>query len=260
MPALSVGKRNGNGNKRILLKGGIFIFILLALGLWYYIYTDTKERQRDMIAFEQDRLIMENVSRVLHESTPRVLYWENFLTSEECDSIVEMAMPDFKRSEVAINKEGKETGHVNDVRTSSGAWLSRHSSVPALKKFTRRVSLWSSISKDHGETIQVLQYDKGQYYKPHYDFFNPIQFKQFLANGGQRVASVLCFLNDVVSGGETVFPLAYLSIKPKKGAAILWFNAYLNGTEDPSSQHGGEPVQEGTKYVIIQWMRQHARY
>ncbi len=62
-------------------------------------------------------------------------------------------------------------------------------------------------------------------------------------------------MNDVEEGGETIFPQVKISVKPKKGAAIIWWNS-INGTLDPASLHGGSPVLKGTKYVAVQWLRE----
>lgn len=50
----------------------------------------------------------------------------------------------------------------------------------------------------------MLRYEPGQKYDPHYDYFLD---KVNTAHGGQRIATVLMYLSDVVKGGETVFPL-----------------------------------------------------
>lgn len=59
--------------------------------------------------------------------------------------------------------------------------------------------LWS----DNGESIQILHYEHGQKYEPHFDYFYD-KINQEL--GGHRVATVLMYLSDVKRGGETVFP------------------------------------------------------
>lgn len=56
---------------------------------------------------------------------------------------------------------------------------------------------------ENGEDIQVLRYEPGQKYDPHYDYFVD---KVNAARGGHRVATVLMYLTDVEKGGETVFP------------------------------------------------------
>ena len=58
---------------------------------------------------------------------------------------------------------------------------------------------------ENGESIQVLRYELGQKYEPHFDyFFDPVNTQQ----GGHRYATVLMYLSDVEEGGETIFPNA----------------------------------------------------
>lgn len=65
-----------------------------------------------------------------------------------------------------------------------------------------------SIS-ENGEDIQVLRYEHGQKYDPHYDYFTD---KVNIARGGHRIATVLMYLTNVTKGGETVFPSAEVCI------------------------------------------------
>jgi prolyl 4-hydroxylase len=55
---------------------------------------------------------------------------------------------------------------------------------------------------DHGGGIQIWHYGVNESYSPHYDFYENIEAKL----GGNRVATVLMYLANVTSGGETVFP------------------------------------------------------
>lgn len=44
---------------------------------------------------------------------------------------------------------------------------------------------------DHGEGLQVLHYEVGQKYEPHFDYF----LDEFnTKNGGQRIATLLMYL------------------------------------------------------------------
>jgi len=168
--------------------------------------------------------------------------------------LVAIAKPMLRRSTVSADKKQKEGNFVDNDRTSNGAWLSRYDPHPAIDTFARRVSEWTAIARNHGEQIQILQYQIGQEYKPHHDYFDPKLYKDALRNGGQRQASVLCFLSDVDEGGETTFPYINTDVKPHKGAAVLWFNLNPDGSLDYKSQHGGKPVLKGIKFAAVQWM------
>ena len=51
--------------------------------------------------------------------------------------------------------------------------------------------IWFYIFTEHGEGLQVLHYEVGQKYDPHYDSFHD-EFNT--KNGGQRIATLLMYL------------------------------------------------------------------
>lgn len=59
------------------------------------------------------------------------------------------------------------------------------------------------MSSENGESIQILHYENGQKYEPHFDFFHDVANQQM---GGHRIATVLMYLSNVEKGGETIFP------------------------------------------------------
>jgi prolyl 4-hydroxylase len=111
---------------------------------------------------------------------------------------------------------------------------------------------------DHGEPIQVLHYTPGAEYKPHHDYFDPVQpgNDRVLAMGGQRVATLIMYLNDVEAGGSTVFPRLGLDVLPRRGAAVYFANTQESGEIDARTLHGGSPVVAGEKWIATKWIRQ----
>src|SRR3546814_8509572 len=61
---------------------------------------------------------------------------------------------------------------------------------------------------ENGEAIQILRYGVGAQYKPHHDYFDPDWSGSAgpLKRGGQRVASLVMYLNTPERGGTTTFP------------------------------------------------------
>lgn len=70
---------------------------------------------------------------------------------------------------------------------------------------------------------KVGRYYTNQKYANHWDAFdlNTEDGRRFAQNGGQRVCTVLVYLNDVMSGGCTSFPRLSLRVQPKKGALVF---------------------------------------
>ncbi|KAK9159744.1 hypothetical protein Syun_006085 [Stephania yunnanensis] len=160
-------------------------------------------------------------------------------------------------------------GIKSDVRTSSGMFLNHEErKYPLIKAIEKRISVFSQIPVENGELIQVLRYEKSQFYKPHHDYFSDT-FN--LKRGGQRIATMLMYLSDNVEGGETYFPMAGdgdcfcggklvrgLSVKPVQGDAVLFWSMGLDGQSDVNSIHGGCEVLSGEKWSATKWMRQKA--
>ncbi|KAK9146801.1 hypothetical protein Sjap_006704 [Stephania japonica] len=200
---------------------------------------------------------------------PRAFVYEGFLTDEECDHLISLAKSELKRSAVADNESGKSK--LSEVRTSSGMFINKGKD-PIVAGIEDKIAAWTFLPKDNGEDIQVLRYEPGQKYEPHYDYFAD---KVNIARGGHRIATVLMYLSDVAKGGETVFPQAEvesprrrelvtddlsdcakkgIAVKPRKGDALLFFSLLPSATPDPNSLHAGCPVIEGEKWSATKWI------
>jgi prolyl 4-hydroxylase len=115
-----------------------------------------------------------------------------------------------------------------------------------------------NLPVENGEGLQILHYHTGGQYTPHYDYFAPSDpgSATHIANGGQRVSSLVMYLNDVEDGGATVFPELRLTVGPKKGSGVYFEYCNSRNELDPLSLHGGTPVLKGEKWVATKWMRQ----
>jgi prolyl 4-hydroxylase len=79
--------------------------------------------------------------------------------------------------------------------------------------------------------------------------------QRFAANGGQRIVTVLIYLNDVAQGGHTRFPALNLEVQPREGMALIFFPATIDGLLDKMALHAAMPAID-TKYVSQVWIRQ----
>lgn len=192
---------------------------------------------------------------VMHMRLPRVVVLDGLLTAQECEAIIALARPRMKRS-LTINSKSAEGGdEVNDDRTSEGMFFERgeHPVVAALE---RRIAHLLNWPLENGEGLQVLRYGPGAEYKPHYDYFEPglPSTPALLRRGGQRVGTMLVYLNTPDNGGGTIFPNANLEIAAQQGMAV--FFSYDRPHPVSQSLHGGSPVIKGEKWVATKWLRE----
>ncbi len=184
---------------------------------------------------------------------PRVIVLGGFLSDAECDQIVALAKPRMARSETVDNLTGGS--EVNVARTSRGMFFER-GETGVIDKVEKRIAALLDWPVQNGEGLQVLHYQPGAEYKPHYDYFDPVHpgSAPILKRGGQRVGTVLMYLNTPKKGGGTTFPDVGFEVAPIKGNAV--FFSYDRAHVNTKSLHGGAPVIEGEKWVATKWLRE----
>ena len=184
---------------------------------------------------------------------PRVVVLSNLLSDAECDEIIALAQQRLSRSETVQTQTG--SSEVNESRTSDGMFFGR-GEHPVCARLEARIAALLHWPLENGEGLQVLRYRPGAEYKPHYDYFDPAQpgTPSILKRGGQRVASLVCYLNTPARGGATTFPDVQFEVAPIKGNAV--FFSYDRPHPMTRTLHGGAPVLEGEKWVATKWMRE----
>lgn len=124
------------------------------------------------------------------------------------------------------------------------------------------------------EAPTVIRYEPGQILAPHYDANRSAETED--ANrGGQTLATLLVYLNEVEKGGLTRFGKISASsvicqsdkinmfddgydkvvIKPKRGDALLFFPADRSGQFDPRTEHEGMAAID-EKWIARIWKHQ----
>ena len=188
---------------------------------------------------------------------PRVILFGDLLAAEECDALIAASRVKLTRSTVVDPKTGAYNAHPD--RTSSGTHFERAENE-VIARLERRISELVAVPIENGEPIQVLRYLPGAEYKPHWDYFDPSHpgNAKVLALGGQRVATLVMYLNDVESGGSTVFPEIGLDVLPRRGNAVYFAYATEDGQLDRRTLHGGSPVIAGEKWIATKWLREAA--
>ncbi|MGY0557260.1 2OG-Fe(II) oxygenase [Lysobacter sp. A421] len=184
---------------------------------------------------------------------PRVIVFGGLLGDDECDELVEMSRPKLKRSTVLDPDSGGDEVHVD--RTSAGTFFPRGGN-PLCKRIEARIAALLDWPLENGEALQILRYGPGAQYRPHHDYLDPAWpgSAASLARGGQRVGSLVMYLNTPQRGGATTFPEANLEVAAVKGNAV--FFSYDRPHPMTRSLHAGAPVVEGEKWIATKWLRE----
>jgi prolyl 4-hydroxylase len=180
---------------------------------------------------------------------PRLVH--GILNKNECDYIINKANTSFSRSSV-IGVDGP-----SDTRTSETAWISKND--PVAQKILAHACSLTGKPFENTEDLQVVRYKPGTFYKAHHDACcEEDEFcSKFENQGGQRVGTLLIYLNDDFTDGETHFPdFGDLKLKAPPGSAIF-FEPLGDGDKcHPKALHAGLPISTGTKYVCNAWVRE----
>nr|WP_307727930.1 2OG-Fe(II) oxygenase [Massilia terrae] len=186
---------------------------------------------------------------------PATAVLDNVLDPDECEQLVALARPRLAPSTIVDPASGKDTMSMN--RNSEGMFF-RLEENALVARIDRRLSTLMRLPVEQGEGLQVLRYAVGAASAPHFDFLMPVNEanRQSIARSGQRVATMVIYLNDVDEGGETVFPEAGFASAPRKGSAVYFEYCNRDGQLDPLSLHAGAAPASGEKWVLTKWMRQ----
>lgn len=184
--------------------------------------------------------------------TPRVAVLEQFVPQSFCDWIIRRAEPKLQ----AARLKGTPNGAMASHRTSSGAGFSLVESDLILQMVNGRIADAIGVPLHHQEPSNVLRYKPGEEYKPHFDFITESEGnRRELAAVGQRVCTLLIYLNDGYEGGETEFPALQWKYKGRPGDALLFWSVGPDGQPDRQTLHAGLPVSHGEKWLFSKWVR-----
>lgn len=195
-----------------------------------------------------------------HDYPYYIVMFHDLMTQKETDQVRKMAAPVLQRAKVVTdtNDTAISTEDISTTRTSHTAWFSsdEHEIVDRLSRRIEAVTgLSTDMSYSHSELMQVANYGMGGHYTPHYDYLivDRPQNERHLCDerelfAGDRTATLMFYLTDVVAGGATVFPRLGVRLTPKRGSAAFWYNLKRNGEGLEDTVHGACPVLMGEKW------------
>lgn len=176
---------------------------------------------------------------------------DNFISLEESKYLINMINKYATKSMVVGN--GQKYTDYSSQRTSYTSNLV--SDDPTVESIQLRIARYLGIPVTKGEALQGQRYEKGQFFKPHVDYFSKDSYDKNCLASGNRTFTFMLYLNDDFTGGITKFPHINLEIQPKKCKGVVW-NNLQNGVINEYMQHSGEEVTNGVKYIITSWWRE----
>jgi prolyl 4-hydroxylase len=177
--------------------------------------------------------------------TPQATLFRRLISSEECGYLLATAAPSYQPSTVYNSARQLVRDPMRTSDCSALHWLIED---PVIHAINRRLAAASGTVAEQGEAGQILRYQPGQQYRPHFDFVR--------ASDNQRVLTALIYLNGDYEGGETRFVRTGLQVKGDTGDVLVFRNALPDRTVDPASEHAGLPVTRGTKYLYSRWIHE----
>lgn len=191
---------------------------------------------------------------------PYIFVIHDFLLDEECYFFIDK-MKYKKMSNAYL------IGYRQDLKYRKCLSKSIYKSYPEFKyfkNFRERVRTLTNVNENQLEVTNITRYKGDEnFFKKHndaYEYGNA--FKDGLTNKEvyNRIVTVLVYLNDVNSGGETRFNDLNIDIKPKKGMALIFFPGLLPtskknpGCKSEKTTHEALPPKGEEKWILQQWI------
>lgn len=197
------------------------------------------------LQFEQGIELDDRIQAKLHQS---------FFSDEECLYIRCLGGANLKPS-ISVDPNG--TRHQNHIRTSHDFQFLPENEEMYLKLLQCRMAAAARLPLKNAEPLILLRYMPGQEYKPHRDYLPPSHFIATEQGGaGQRLRTVIAYLNTPALGGATLFPLLGKEIPALQGQLLLFDNIHASQKLNELSLHAGAPVERGAKWITTLWIRQ----
>lgn len=196
-------------------------------------------------------------ARVEIES-PRIATARGLMTHAECARSIAWARTRLTRAMIYDEQTGGEAQA--DERSNSKADMKLTDIDVPFVMLQARMSAILGLPVPWFERANILHYEPGQRFTPHYDFLDESMpgLASNVSMFGQRVVTLLVYLSEDYEGGETDFPNVRYRFRGKTGDALMFGNVTPKGEADERTLHAGLPPISGEKWLLSQWVRNRA--
>ena len=175
---------------------------------------------------------------------------DDVISKDDCQQLIDLGKPSLEPSKTLEQTQ-------DNFRKSSHTFLFYNNGNETVDNVFEIITNMIQVPLENCEGMQLVHYKPGQFYKPHWDYFDTssdIHIEE-TRRGGQRTWTAFLYLNDVKEGGTTNFPNINMEVKPKIGRIVYWLNT-LNGNTIEDSLHEAKPPIDCEKWGANIWVRE----
>lgn len=186
-----------------------------------------------------------------------IVQYDNFTTPEEARALIHEA-----GAAGWAPGSGGATASQRASRTNAVAWChAKCAANPLVERVIRKIEQVTGIGRMHYETLQLLKYLPGEFFRRHHDSYDGAFGGQ---EQGHRILTAFMYLSGGdVEGGETAFTdlPGQPAVAPRLGRMIVWPNVWTAEptTHDHRMMHEARAVTKGVKYGANVWLRLYPR-
>ncbi|KAH8271404.1 hypothetical protein KR018_008833, partial [Drosophila ironensis] len=197
-------------------------------------------------------------TEILHRS-PFIVYYHDVLSHDEMKDLRTFSASHLRPKLAKNNSESGKKGEKYQPK-SHFVWLKkfRNKGTDRAIQFLEDAT---GLNVTDSESFQVINYGIGGSLENHLD--SSLNHRKYLKQ--ERMATAIFYvssdqiictqligisrqLSEVPQGGATMFRKLNLSIFPKPGSVLFWYNLNNAGDTDPMTEHSGCPVIVGSKW------------
>ncbi|KAH8281021.1 hypothetical protein KR054_006990, partial [Drosophila jambulina] len=177
---------------------------------------------------------------------PYITVYHDIFSEKKTEKIIRFGDPIMEPTYIYATGKGPVK---NNGRTALGAWVGEEDVNATDSPFRNLYDVLRDITglKIGEVEIQLLKYGFGAHYRPHSDYFN-MSVPDY-STDGDRIATVLFYLNDAPHGGATAFTDLNIKVPAERGKVLFWYNVKGETHDfDQKTTHAACPVFQGFKY------------
>lgn len=185
---------------------------------------------------------------------PLIQQCANFLSTNECNELIHYSKNKLIQSEIVDGTTGEIR---TDYQCRSATTCIIDDNFSLGEQIFNRIEQFTGINKSHYEYANITHYEVGQRFDLHADYFELTtrnNVKDRLRRGGNRIGTIIIYLNNVDEGGETSFPWLGKLVTPLQGGLIYFKYDYDDGEVNIRTEHESIPVVKGEKYILTVWI------